>query len=70
VAATTILGMCAIAFVAVFALLTFLAITMHFITSLFPTRGTSVDAAIVAAISGAVASVLPGARVTHIEEER
>jgi hypothetical protein len=62
--------MCAIAFVAVFALLTFLALTMHFITSLFPIRATTVDAAIVAAISGAVAAVLPGARVTHIEEER
>jgi len=62
--------MCTIACVAVFALLTFLAITMHFITSLFQIRGASVDAAIAAAISGAVASVLPGARVTHIEEER
>ena len=69
-AATPILAMCGIAFAAVFALLTFLAITMHVTTSLFPVRGAAVDAALVAAISGAVASVFPGARVTHIEEER
>lgn len=67
---TSLFSVCTIAFVSVFALLSFLAVTMHLTTVLFPVRGTAVDPAIVAAISGTVASVVPGARVTHIEEER
>ena len=68
--ATSLLSICAIAFAAVAVLLSFLAICMYLITRLFPVSEPAVDTAIVAAISGAVASVIPGARVTQIEEER
>ncbi len=67
---TSLFSICAIAIVAVFALLSFLAITMHLITVLFPARAHVLNPAVVAAISGTVASVIPGARVTNIEEVR
>ena len=67
---TSLLSICTIAFASVAILLSFLALTMHFITLLFPVRKPAVDSAIVAAISGTVALVIPGATVTHIEEER
>ena len=67
---TSLFSICTIAIVAVFALLSFLAITMHLITVLFPARTDVLDPAVMAAISGTVASVIPGARVTHIEEVR
>ncbi len=67
---TSLLSICTIAFASVAILLSFLALTMHFITLLFPVRQPAVDPAIVAAISTTVASVMPGASVTHIEEER
>ena len=43
---------------------------MKLITVVFPDRLTSMDPVLVAAISTAVASIYPGARVTRIEEER
>lgn len=66
-----LLNACVVAFVAVFVLLTFLALAMHFITLAFPGRSprTETDAAVFAALSTAVATVIPGARVTRIEEE-
>jgi len=59
---------CCLAFVVVFLLLAVLAAVMRLITTLLPERRTPLDPAVVAAISTAVASVLPGARVTKIEE--
>ena len=67
---TSLLSICSIALVAVFVLLTFLAVAMHLITVLFPVRNRGLDPAVVAAISGLVASVIPGATVTNIEEEK
>jgi hypothetical protein len=61
---------CLIALFSVFTLLTFLALIMDLITRLFPARDGQVDPAIVAAISTTVASLLPGARVVRIEEEK
>ena len=43
---------------------------MKAITVVFPDRVASMDPVLVAAISTAVASIYPGARVTRIEEER
>ena len=65
-----LLTLCSIAFASVFAILAFLALAMRVITVLFPMPVATIDAALVAGISGAVASVYPGARVTRIEEER
>jgi hypothetical protein len=67
---TALFSACATAMVAVFALLGFLAAIMDVITRLFPERRASLDPVIVAAISNAVATVFPGARVTRIEEEK
>ena len=68
-ATTSLPAACILAFVAVFLLLAFLAAVMHLITVAFPQREAGLDPAVVAAVSAAVASVYPGARVTKIEEE-
>ena len=64
-----LLNACVLAFVVVFVLLSFLALAMHWITLLFPERKQGPDVALAAAIAGAVAAAIPGARVTKIEEE-
>ena len=63
-----ILGMCGIAFGAVFVLLSFLAVVMALITVLFPQEKAKISAEMVAVLSSAVASVLPGAKIIRIEE--
>lgn len=65
----SIVNACGIAFGAVFALLAFLAVAMHFITLIFREEEPETDPALVAAISTAVASIVPGATVIRIEEE-
>lgn len=67
--APSLLLVCAVAFTVVFSVLALLAATMHVITILFPLRAPAPDSAVVAAISSTVAVLLPGARVTRIEEE-
>jgi len=69
VAAMSLITICAIAFAAVFVLLILLAVAMHLITTVFPERSATLDGAVIAAISGTVASLSPGARVTRIEED-
>ena len=64
-----LLNACLVAFVAVFVLLSFLAVVMHLITMAFPARREGLDPVVVAAVSSTVASLIPGAQVTHIEEE-
>ena len=64
-----LLWVCTIAFVSVFTLLAGLAVVMHLITVAFPERRTAVDPTVTAAISTTVATLIPGARVTRIEEE-
>jgi len=59
---------CLNAFVAVLILLALLAFGMRLLTSLFPVPRTPSHVAVTAAISTAVATILPGARVTRIEE--
>ena len=66
---TSLPAICLTAFVAVFVLLAMLAMVIRLIPLAFPLRGTSDDAALLAAMSAAVAMVYPGARVTRIEEE-
>lgn len=59
---------CLNAFIAVFILLTLLAACMRLLTTLFPPPHATSGAAMTVAISGAVTTLLPGARVTRIEE--
>jgi Na+-transporting methylmalonyl-CoA/oxaloacetate decarboxylase gamma subunit len=63
----SILLMCGVAFVAVFVLLSLLALVMEGIGLLFPQRAPVVEPVVVAAVSSAVASLFAGARVTRIE---
>ena len=64
-----VIALCTAAFATVFVVLAFLSASMYAITLIFPERATAVDAPVVAAISSAVASLSPGARVTKIQEE-
>ena len=64
-----LLTACGIAFLAVFLLLSLLAGLMQLITLLFPERKPSVESSLVAAITSTVAYLIPGARVTKIEEK-
>jgi hypothetical protein len=63
-------AVCSLAFLVVFVLLAFLAAAMHVITTAFPPKKAVLDSAVVAAVSSTVATLIPGARVTKIEEEQ
>ena len=65
---TSLITICATAFFAVFVLLITLAIVIRLITMAFPRRERADDAVLAAAISAAVATIYPGARVSRIEE--
>lgn len=67
--AASLFSACLIALVSVFALLGVLALTIKLITTIFPERRHAIDPALAAAISTVVARVIPGARVTRIEED-
>lgn len=64
-----ILSACSIAFLAVFVLLAFLAVVMRLIMAVFPERKAVLDSVMVAAISSTITTLIPGSRVTRIEEE-
>ena len=68
--ATSLFSACGLAFLTVFVLLAFLAVVMHLITEAFPESEDAIDPAVIAAITGTVATLIPGARVTRIEEKR
>lgn len=65
-----LIAICGTAFTSVFILLVSMALCIWAITAIFPAKkdDEADDAALVAAISTAVATVYPGARVTRIEE--
>jgi hypothetical protein len=63
-----ILESCALSFLAVFILLSILAIVIRLVTTFLPERVAQTDAALIAAIHVAVAAACPEARVTRIEE--
>jgi uncharacterized membrane protein HdeD (DUF308 family) len=61
---------CAVAFAAVFVLLTILATVMRIIIAVFPQKAEGSDQAAVAAIVSVVSTLYPGTRITNIEEEK
>jgi len=71
---TQLLWICISSFTGVFAVLSFLAITMHVITLIFPekkliSRAAGSDEAVMfAAISSTYARLYPGTKVSKIEE--
>lgn len=69
-ASVDLLMICVVAFAAVFVLLSFLAVLMRVIVSVFPERKASGDAALVAAIHSSYQALYPGTSVSRIEELR
>jgi TRAP-type C4-dicarboxylate transport system permease small subunit len=68
-----LLFVCLSALVAVFVLLTVLAVTMRILIAVFPEalgKLAKSDAALLAAITTAASSIYPGMRVTRVEEEK
>ena len=63
-----LLFMCLSAFVAVFILLTALAVIMRLILRIFPAKAADTDPAILAAIASTMNSVYPNTQITKIEE--
>lgn len=65
-----LLVICSSAFIAVFLLLTFLAVVMRLLMAVYPQKVGGTDAAIVAAITAAATYAFPGTKVTKVEEIR
>ena len=65
-----LLFVCLSALLAVFVLLTILAIIMRILIAAFPEKLAKSDAALLAAVTTAAASIYPGMRVTRVEEEK
>ncbi|MFP4528569.1 MAG: hypothetical protein ACLFQX_08475 [Candidatus Kapaibacterium sp.] len=63
-----LLFMCLAAFIAVFILLTALAVIMRIILRIFPAKAAVADPAILAAIASTMNSVYPNTQITKIEE--
>ena len=63
-----LLFICISAFIAVFLILTVLAIMMRIIIMIFPQKIFKADAAVIAAVTTTVTSVFPGTKITKIEE--
>ena len=58
------------AFVAVFLLLSFLAIVMRLLLAAYPEKARGIDPATIAALTAATAYAFPGTKVTKVEEIR
>jgi len=69
-ASAELLLICGVAFLMVFIILALLALSMRIIILLFPAKKAQVEAAMVAALTTAVQTAIPGTKVTKIEEER
>jgi hypothetical protein len=65
-----LLVVCLSAFVAVFVLLTFLAVVMRILMAAYPAKVGGLDSATIAAVSAAAAYAFPGTKVTKVEEIR
>ena len=65
---TNLMAICLTAFAAVFFILTLLAITMQLITAAYPHIRKSVSMATIALINSTYQTIIPGSKVTRIEE--
>ena len=65
-----LLVICLSAFVAVFVLLSFLAVVMRALIRVFPEKLQGIDSATRAAVTAAAAYAFPGTKVTKVEEIR
>ena len=64
----SLIFVCVSAFIAVFVLLTVLALVMRFILVAFPEKEKKFDAAIIAALTTTMQTVYPGTTIKKIEE--
>ncbi len=67
---TDLLMICISAFVAVFVLLTVLAILMRLIIVFFPQKKNIADAAVLAAVTTVMHNLYPGTKITRVEEKK
>ena len=65
-----LLVICASALIAVFVLLTFLAVVMRLLMAAYPVKVEGIEPATLAAVVAAAAFAFPGTRVTNVEEIR
>ena len=65
-----IIFICLSAFIAVFLILSILAVFMRLITELFSVEDTKEDSAIIAALATIVNHNYPGTKITKIEESK
>jgi hypothetical protein len=65
-----LLVVCLSAFVAVFLLLSFLAVVMRLLMAAYPEKVGGIDSATIAAVTAAAAYAFPGTKVTNVEEIR
>ena len=65
-----LLVICFSAFVAVFLLLSFLAVVMRALIAVYPEKVGGIDSATLAAVTAAAAYAFPGTKVTKVEEIR
>ena len=64
-----LLLICGVAFLMVFIILALLALSMRIIILVFPEKKAKIDAAMIAAVTAAVQTIMPGTKVTKAEEE-
>ena len=65
-----LVSICLSAFIAVFLILSILAVFMRLITELFSVEDTKEDSAIIAALTTIVNHNYPGTKITKIEESK
>jgi hypothetical protein len=63
-----LLSICISAIIAVFLILTLLAIIIRLITDIFPSKNTEDDSAVLAALSTVINQYYPGTKITNIKE--
>jgi hypothetical protein len=61
---------CTTAFMAVFILLSILALVMRLILFLFPAKEAVSDAAVIAAVTSMYQTIYPGTKISKIEEAK
>jgi len=65
-----LLSICLSAFIAVFLILSLLAVIMRRITEIFSDKNVGGDSAIIAALTTVVTHYYPGTKITKIEESK
>ncbi len=63
-----LLEVCVSAFIAVFLLLSLLALVMRLIMAVFPEKVIQTDSFLLAAIASVMSTIYPGTKVTKVEE--